>query len=155
MTFVLRSGFQTTYEELKLFLLSVMLYPPLCFQTTYEELKLGVWTGLNRFPRSASRLPMRNWNYHYPCKSTLPSRFQTTYEELKQLSGRELDLLKQLPDYLWGIETRLSRLRPWHPARFQTTYEELKPFRELDASGIEPASRLPMRNWNYGLSGAT
>ena len=120
------SGFQTTYEELKLVTHKVnSLFFPLpdylwgietrawdfkrklfkCFQTTYEELKPSYLCLQVRQGLAASRLPMRNWNFSFFVISVgSPS----------------------LPDYLWGIETVHSH----------TSSEKLL------------ASRLPMRNWN-------
>ncbi len=75
----------------------------------------------------ASRLPMRNWNSRITTIWKWGLCFQTTYEELKQTSP--LVSLKKisLPDYLWGIETTI----------------------EYIIQKQEPASRLPMRNWNF------
>ena len=73
------------------------------FQTTYEELKL--WTTSGTFPAFS---------------------FQTTYEELKLVIFRTSATQLWLPDYLWGIETRIW----WTVWRHRC------------------ASRLPMRNWN-------
>jgi len=56
--------------------------------------------------RTASRLPMRNWNVG-------------TY--LVVVSSRP-----RLPDYLWGIETNTSLWQSGFRYCFQTTYEELK-----------------------------
>jgi len=98
------------------------------FQTTYEELKLRISRNLES-TRSASRLPMRNWNT--VCSKPVPislSSFQTTYEELK-LVWNHTAVFKcaWLPDYLWGIET------------FYPKHTVLR---------LSLASRLPMRNWN-------
>jgi len=75
---------------------------------------------------------MRNWNNFalniFPAYS---SRFQTTYEELKQKrrDGNGTSA-KGFPDYLWGIETSSF----------------------CDSTGLGyRVSRLPMRNWNYLL----
>jgi len=96
------------------------------FQTTYEELK-PTFNSFGGNSKSASRLPMRNWNWD--------SRATTA-------------TIPQLPDYLWGIETAaLSRVAAF--SRFQTTYEELKlQTFAASLSGNFFASRLPMRNWN-------
>jgi len=139
------------------------------FQTTYEELKLAKeWEPP---PATASRLPMRNWNFLKNGNIQKLRRFQTTYEELKRSKTLTMCWLIRLPDYLWGIETcipkhtvlRLSLLLPdylwgietrlsyksWAVAiRFQTTYEELKPTPSTALRITSPASRLPMRNWN-------
>jgi len=85
-------GFQTTYEELKLFLVWVLLH----FR---EEVR-------------ASRLPMRNWNETGKksagtsiLASRLPMRNWNTFRLLSRLLPSQ-----KLPDYLWGIETFWSRL---------------------------------------------
>ena len=123
--------------------------------------------------RLASRLPMRNWNSRFHrwaaqckhCASRLPMRnwngtlnpyvyhwwygFQTTYEELKQLSyvisGTIVLLASRLPMRNWNWSFRGSL--HWQQ-RFQTTYEELKLERRMDFDVKVQASRLPMRNWN-------
>jgi len=76
------------------------------FQTTYEELKPYSSELFMREVNSASRLPMRNWN-----QRAVPRHPQD----------------RELPDYLWGIET-LKNVAIADPdqLRFQTTYEELK-----------------------------
>jgi len=143
----LRSGFQTTYEELK---------PAIC-----DGLNTSIWlpdylwgietrcSGNYNRGNNASRLPMRNWNIDF---------------------GQGLDTTSLLPDYLWGIETLLSWETLWYSFRFQTTYEELKQsilglslsiatrfqttYEELKRPlltatlAADYASRLPMRNWN-------
>ncbi len=77
------SGFQTTYEELKLRHLRHD-GRRFRFQTTYEELKhLGLTQ--REIETLASRLPMRNWNWQ---RATFSSQS-----------------VCRLPDYLWGIET--------------------------------------------------
>ncbi len=59
-SFEFESGFQTTYEELKLGII-LGKFQSFSFQTTYEELKLGIILG--KFQSFS---------------------FQTTYEELKR-----------------------------------------------------------------------
>ena len=89
------------------------------------------WRGINITSYPASRLPMRNWNL-----LSFPRRCAS-----------------ELPDYLWGIETREGRDRSRGCFRFQTTYEELKhngKHRLYRSFGT--ASRLPMRNWNKYFS---
>jgi len=167
-------GFQTTYEELKQRWEYIYCSCVGCFQTTYEELKhhsnSHIDTGY-----TASRLPMRNWNIYRRSKFLFFTSFQTTYEELKLEFLERNQILDQLPDYLWGIETRAvpptyDRLRPlpdylWgietivlsifpvNSLRFQTTYEELKLFVSHLLTAASVASRLPMRNWNLMESG--
>ena len=76
--------FQTTYEELK------HLSPVPCVNHAAElpDYLWGIETGdtpcCAEWMRSASRLPMRNWNQEWQelHKCEL-ERFQTTYEELK------------------------------------------------------------------------
>ena len=102
----------------------------MCFQTTYEELKLP---GGSVIAPSHFMLPDYLWGIETRVVSWGRVRyirsFQTTYEELK------LDYL----DYVHDIQ--LS---------FQTTYEELKPASQRSKIPLpKPASRLPMRNWNY------
>ncbi len=97
------------------------------FQTTYEELKLAACNLFKPKCMPASRLPMRNWNYTnmesfnvravsfqttyeelklWTTSGTFPAfSFQTTYEELKPSSVNCLTIISMLPDYLWGIET--------------------------------------------------
>jgi len=104
---------------------------------------------------------------------TWRSSFQTTYEELKQAKATNICKgERELPDYLWGIETCSSRCNSQNcKLGFQTTYEELKlevkagvtvyvkgfqtTYEELKLSSAlistpstALASRLPMRNWN-------
>ena len=99
------SGFQTTYEELKPTLTLWMFSIFSRFQTTYEELKPG------------GKLQAR---------PTRIACFQTTYEELKPREEFASYPFAKLPDYLWGIETRLPQSCCIQLFRFQTTYEELK-----------------------------
>ena len=143
-------GFQTTYEELKL---SSNLYsvPSIMsgFQTTYEELKRSI-ASCFRVRVMASRLPMRNWNSerHLVGFRHLQG-FQTTYEELKlPAPSVNSQILPQLPDYLWGIETTNASAISSRCHSFQTTYEELKPRDGSEVATCLDASRLPMRNWN-------
>jgi len=98
----------------------------------------GIETPLTRISRpdseSASRLPMRNWNFcqlstlsgHMApgfqttyeelklcttnVKTALDIRFQTTYEELKPETNWKPSVTgDSLPDYLWGIETLVGQ----------------------------------------------
>jgi len=98
-----------------------------CFQTTYEELKLPISVSL----------------------VSPPEGFQTTYEELKPGGDMPLDGKRQLPDYLWGIETsssacsqRISFQLPDYLWGIETT--KIWTGRDIRCR----ASRLPMRNWN-------
>ena len=98
------------------------------FQTTYEELK----------------------HYLHSTKRCYSMRFQTTYEELKLSRAICISISSGgLPDYLWGIETPQIVNQSNISFGFQTTYEELKPVVKESASTQTPASRLPMRNWNF------
>ena len=153
--------FQTTYEELKLGKSKRECTVITSFQTTYEELKLWKMETIGYEFVPVFRLPMRNWNKRmvgYRGTSTMFSdylwgietrsfqcwvggwwRFQTTYEELKQLirpaasikaifvfrlpmrnwntiSVLIFQLILVFSDYLWGIETQETR-RPgaWRP----------------------------------------
>jgi len=98
---------------------------------------------------------MRNWNsqWWWFSPEDIPS-FQTTYEELKLLLvsfSRSRSL--SLPDYLWGIETSIRRRDEresyWLPDYLWGIETLLMPM--TAGSFREPASRLPMRNWNYVL----
>jgi len=123
------------------------------FQTTYEELKPD--TGST--DDTVSLLSDYLWGIETSFKShshqlQRKERFQTTYEELKQLK-------------LEGV--------PLPQKSFQTTYEELKPIEVAKVFGgvalsdylwgietvyledgreLYGAFRLPMRNWNPNLS---
>ena len=77
----------------------------------------------------ASRLPMRNWN------TASASITGTTTELPDYLWGIETKSghtkprrYSRLPDYLWGIETPVFRVLVSELCGFQTTYEELKHF---------------------------
>jgi len=101
-----RIRFQTTYEELKLggVLVVVILL------ASASRLPMRNWNSQNSKQQyelcQASRLPMRNWNPNKsPIVSMFASCFQTTYEELKPVSIPRFAFEIQLPDYLWGIET--------------------------------------------------
>ena len=167
------SCFQTTYEELKRAVMLPMPLPTkslpdylwgiettffqnpkklsLRFQTTYEELKHELWPpGAVAFV-SASRLPMRNWNWNKPIWRALILVWLPDYlwgietSELpdfqvkavaSRLPMRNWNLFaadqsnfssSKLPDYLWGIETQFPCVSFLPPLPcFQTTYEELK-----------------------------
>ena len=73
---------------------------------------------------------MRNWNQAEKARGrVLAKGFQTTYEELKpEMLERYMTCWKELPDYLWGIETcHFCAFKRPDKFCFQTTYEELKP----------------------------
>jgi len=143
-------GFQTTYEELKP--KSVSSSFPL---STASRLPMRNWNfkASNVFcsTSNASRLPMRNWNFDKSSYLSIPLCFQTTYEELKpEVVTSYFLIFTPLPDYLWGIETLLVQAFGERQARWLPDY----------LWGIETcvqqysmiyyyASRLPMRNWNY------
>ncbi len=81
----------------------------------------------NSLLTAASRLPMRNWNSEkcmlLSMKTPLPDYLwgiETRVQEQRRF------LPKWLPDYLWGIETEFVRVLPESVLGFQTTYEELK-----------------------------
>ena len=79
---VLESGFQTTYEELKLVatkLISTLLASRLPMRNWNS------WEFLMLESSIASRLPMRNWNWLHSAVKSLFACFQTTYEELKRI----------------------------------------------------------------------
>jgi len=141
------------------------------FQTTYEELKPSMTNSL-WLVNPASRLPMRNWNainYGYtPADGWLPdylwgietsSSWQlgnlSRASRLPMRNWNDVTVFrwktgKALPDYLWGIETtagllfhRILNPLPDYLWGIETSNYELH--------GITPfASRLPMRNWNFG-----
>ena len=120
------------------------------FQTTYEELKLSELRTNVLSPRSASRLPMRNWNYDWRSGAVwwrgLASRLPMRNWNLRNLDY--FPYIHKLPDYLWGIETRHGYLTVAPIFGFQTTYEELKLSSTSNSYTGWFASRLPMRNWN-------
>ena len=117
------------------------------FQTTYEELKLLLkWSHTINW---ASRLPMRNWNFDGTARGkirvVLPD-YLWGIETSISLSHR---ICLWLPDYLWGIETLMLTDALKLLRCFQTTYEELKlQLNCVRSIEEEKASRLPMRNWN-------
>ncbi len=79
-----KSGFEPTYEELKLQMVNSETVARLCFEPTYEELKRSI-----------------NIN----CKSFCVG-FEPTYEELKQCLDSICEWIKEpFWAYLWGIET--------------------------------------------------
>jgi len=120
----------------------------------------------------AFRLPMRNWNddfnrimgemetlsdylwgietVNWSFVQATTIRFQTTYEELKQLQHVAFGFVHaafRLPMRNWNTGPLSSeRLQK---KSFQTTYEELK--HVVFPIAIVPswAFRLPMRNWNF------
>ena len=128
--------FQTTYEELKLSCHVFSSPDVACFQTTYEELKRFwfishtsciklpdyLWGIETFYPKhinhnslqTASRLPMRNWNFLKNGDShqiRLPaSRLPMRNWNVLLWTVLKRDCL-QLPDYLWGIETETARMR--------------------------------------------
>jgi len=78
---------------------------------------------------------MRNWNKPVWFNSLYGESFQTTYEELKLITHYTIIMLTM-------------------PQSFQTTYEELKLARfSVFHTGVNRASRLPMRNWNLLVPG--
>jgi len=99
------------------------------FQTTYEELKPEDQRANMGRSISASRLPMRNWNF---CCTRFPS-FR----------------LQALPDYLWGIETYARRNRNAKESLLPDYLWGIETEKSIMIQDFEEsASRLPMRNWN-------
>ncbi len=98
-------SFQTTYEELKLIVVSRPFAVRVGFQTTYEELKQYFFQGLRV---GVFKLPDYLWGIETSMQSSgsqIWIGFQTTYEELKLSFSCFYPPLWPLPDYLWGIET--------------------------------------------------
>jgi len=144
------TSFESTYEELKH--QKCIGCPPeeKCFESTYEELKhnfngrsvynpvdvlslpMRNWNFaiLNSFRRRRHvlSLPMRNWNLlNARMAESKLNRFESTYEELKQISWPLIcNVAQTFWVYLWGIETNTQT--GWRVARlgFESTYEELK-----------------------------
>ncbi len=140
------------------------------FQTTYEELKLELRWYHHAVEIAASRLPMRNWNAHrlsfepFVFASRLPMRNwngrapawlrHRSYQLPDYLWGIETRFprprawgLQTLPDYLWGIETRSpAHTMPWEFSRFQTTYEELKHTKVNNA-----VASIPLPDYLWGI----
>jgi len=133
------SRFQTTYEELKLERPQARGRWRGRFQTTYEELKLSP-TRTRRAKRTASRLPMRNWNLTFPFRSKTPNGLPDYLWGIETSIERGLFCEVQLPDYLWGIETPELFLHDRSKFSFQTTYEELK--RLIDAYDRKESDRF-------------
>jgi len=142
------SGFQTTYEELKLLSVDFDWFT-YSFQTTYEELK-HAWDFQLLMIHQASRLPMRNWNTRdlgYQIRKQRASRLpMRNWNTGSFFSVSFLIAASRLPMRNWNSRCRHSR---WHRcSRFQTTYEELKHSSLKPIQYLYIASRLPMRNWN-------
>ena len=93
---------------------------------------------------------MRNWNLRFLYKLwRFRHSFQTTYEELKRVSGLTNTPAFSLPDYLWGIETQSSRRSLARPGLRLPDYLWGIETRRCQRDPSESwASRLPMRNWN-------
>ena len=125
-----------------------VVLPSTSFQTTYEELKQSSIAEYQKCKQIASRLPMRNWNQEDAHSMPKIGRFQTTYEELKLCCSSWRCVAIELPDYLWGIETREAfesrgmRGLPDYLWGIETCFVCFFP------CSVKHASRLPMRNWN-------
>ena len=168
------SGFQTTYEELKLEYEDFWVGIRICFQTTYEELKPATGRGMTL----TTRLPDYLWGIEtaiISIDSCLLHCFQTTYEELKppviKVQGLNLDASRLpmrnwntlelwdwmkaplwLPDYLWGIETRPVLGCHVFQVGLPDYLWGIETLLRVRTKNIErDASRLPMRNWNLYL----
>jgi len=123
-----QNRFQTTYEELKPFLVCngvrLARLPDYLWgiETGYRFQKTYHWNllpdylwGIETYARrnrnaKESLLPDYLWGIETVLFDSIQpfiNRFQTTYEELKLFSGSMLfPRYRSLPDYLWGIETR-------------------------------------------------
>ncbi len=125
-------GFQTTYEELKLLSSPISKSRPslpdylwgieTCsqptnrisllpsFQTTYEELKPNFLAFLFCLRCHASRLPMRNWN-SLPLPEVLEgyTASRLPMRNWNKSFSLVIEGMERLPDYLWGIETKVER----------------------------------------------
>ncbi len=189
---ILIYGFQTTYEELKQSPNGWKEVQHMSFQTTYEELKLSpdpsdvIYSGLPDYLWGIETQQLSQFDDSDTCFQTtyeelkLPAvfkvemellSFQTTYEELKQNWFVVNKGIGSLPDYLWGIETKLVRgkqrdrlasrlpMRNWNKhfrAVLTTRSSGLPDYlwgieTQQYCTSINPtmsASRLPMRNWN-------
>ena len=103
------TGFQTTYEELKL----KSCHSP---SVSSNQLPDYLW-GIETFHAGwnvpglylASRLPMRNWNSDARVLSQCPFFKLPDYLWGIETRGDAAHALadKMLPDYLWGIETKM------------------------------------------------
>jgi len=148
--------FQTTYEELKLPIIESVRALGESFQTTYEELKRIKVYCLLETASHASRLPMRNWNFHR--LFLLPEGHCTLPDYLWGIETPftdefSLELSFRLPDYLWGIETGGNEIAAVQPGSSLPDYlwgiETV--INNILSYMLYWASRLPMRNWNLAI----
>jgi len=102
-----RFRFQTTYEELKLY---TFHFWSLALNTA-SRLPMRNWNRISPFhhlKNEASRLPMRNWNQRVRLRpSTRERASRLPMRNWNRIRIGRLLLCGTLPDYLWGIETRL------------------------------------------------
>jgi len=151
---MLYTGFQTTYEELKLVCVAIIGYP----RVSLPDYLWGIETrGIENWWGNvwqASRLPMRNWNSQratFLNQNVLASRLPMRNWNMRiSMLAVTTFVASRLPMRNWN-----SSCRPWPNTNawsFQTTYEELKLYNPNTAYArwLE-ASRLPMRNWNRDL----
>jgi len=144
-----QNRFQTTYEELKPFLV--------CNGVRLARLPDYLWgieTGY-RFQKTY------HWNllpdYLWGIETEFPAgivgsvgSFQTTYEELKLSIGLWLTVDCMLPDYLWGIETNVKNIVDMALPRLPDYLWGIETGfgNRMFLDNSTQASRLPMRNWN-------
>ena len=166
---------QPTYEELKLgtskrdgqhFILlpaylwgieTILYFPRLVIEDV--ELPAYLWgiETINRYTGNTRRLQHCQPTYeelkHVITEGKLyeVSHCQPTYEELKlKLEIGNTTLMKELPAYLWGIETQ-QPASTWKkkqtrlPAYLWGIETHLAPRKLIELSSI---ASLPMRNWN-------
>ena len=167
----LSSGFQPTYEELKLSDTTIQVGLNWGFQPTYEELKLFFYE-LDLSFNFVFSLPMRNWNREcIPWRRLAVDKFSAYLwgiETLKQLVKyvekerfsaylwgietrrglRKTSWLGAFSAYLWGIETHSGTHYQGRCGSFQPTYEELKQSKLTFGKWWYLVFSLPMRNWN-------
>ena len=172
------TGYQPTYEELKLFNPGNYV-----FSRGVTSLPMRNWNAVAEKPSSASisvtSLPMRNWNIllddHFPAPVRLPAYLWGI--ETQHAPNESIRLL-WLPAYLWGIETRkiptsrapgcrlpaylwgIETLEIAKPFLFHLFVTSL-PMRNWNSSFITgmdslfSVTSLPMRNWNWSASWGT
>ena len=136
--------FQPTYEELKLWYVSVEIGHFTSFQPTYEELK-HVYNKIGERKRKVFSLPMRNWNssktasgittitafsaYLWGIETKQKGRRSSRKEVFSlpmrnwNYSGGVLFGWPPFSAYLWGIERSMGWVTISKPLSFQPTYE--------------------------------
>ena len=103
-----KTGFYSTYEELKQARTVDYAAYTIGFYSTYEELKQFLSSWYRPAHISVFTVPMRNWNYTSTKKSkTIYLCFYSTYEELK--------LLSQTSPAFSFIQVFTVPMRNWNP----------------------------------------